>query len=71
MKASSQKRGIWQQHCKEHREAFEKKVREAMAEKPGISLNGLREKVGGGNGTLGTIYNRVRREIAEKNTGVL
>lgn len=66
MKASVQKRGILQQQCEQRREALEKKVREAMAEKPGISLKGLREKVGGGNGTLGTMYHRVRREEDNK-----
>lgn len=51
-----------------YRENLEKRVRKAMAENPGISLKGLREKLGGGNGTLSTIYHRVLKETS-KNRG--
>lgn len=59
---SEKKPNIRQAQDKKHRKDIEKRVREAMLKNPGISLKGLREKVGGGNGLLGTIYNRVLRE---------
>lgn len=61
MKASGQKPGTRQVHCDEYRRDLELRARKVMAENQGISLNRLREIVRCGNGTLSTIYNRVRR----------
>lgn len=51
-------------YWEERRNVQENKVRKVMAENPGISLTGLRKKVGGGNGNLSAIYHRVRKELA-------
>lgn len=61
MSAQDKKPGTRQVHCEEYRRDLELRARKAMAENPGISLNRLRELIRCGNGTLGTIYNRVRR----------
>ncbi len=59
--AQDKKPGRQQVHYEEYRRDLELRVRNAMAENPGIGLNSLRELVRCGNGTLSTIYNRVRR----------
>lgn len=61
MSAQNKKPGTRQVHCNEYRRDLELRVRKVMAENPEISLNRLREIVRCGNGTLSTIYNRVRR----------
>ncbi len=61
MSAQDKKPGSRQVHCEEYRRDLELRARKVMAENPGISLNRLREIVRCGNGTLSTIYNRVRR----------
>lgn len=55
-----------QRYWEGRRDAQEKKVREVMAENPGISLTGLRKKIGGGNGNLSAIYHRIRGEMTSK-----
>jgi len=61
IQASAQDKGSKQVYYEEYRRDLELRVRNAMAENPGISLNRLREVVHCANATLGTIYNRVRR----------
>lgn len=61
MKASGQNPGSKQVHYEEYRRDLELRVRNAMAENPGISLNRLREQIRCANATLSPIYNRVRR----------
>lgn len=56
-----EKPGRQQVHYEEYRRDLELRIRKVMAENPGISLNRLREQIRCANGTLGTIYNRVRR----------
>lgn len=61
MSAQDKNPGRQQVHYEEYRRDLELRVRKAMEDNPGISLNRLREMVRCGNGTLSTIYNRVRR----------
>ena len=61
MSAQDKKPGTRQVHCDEYRRDLELRVRKVMAENPEISLNRLRALIRCGNGTLSTIYNRVRR----------
>ena len=61
MSAQDKKPGKRQVHNEEYRRDLELRARKVMAENPGISLNRLRELIRCGNGTLSTIYNRVRR----------
>jgi len=61
MSAQDKNPGRQQVHYEEYRRDLELRVRRAMADNPGISLNPLRELIRCGNGTLSTIYNRVRR----------
>lgn len=58
---STQDKGRQQVLYEEYRRDLELRVRNAMAENPGISLNRLREQIRCANATLSTIYNRVRR----------
>ncbi len=60
--AESKKPGIREQRSREYRAVLEQKTRQAMAENPWISLKELRRLFHCENGSLSTIYHRIRRE---------
>lgn len=61
MNTPDQKLSTREQRSREYRAGLEHKVRQMMAEKPRISLRELRTRLHCENGSLSTIYHRIRR----------